>query len=144
MIRKETAALILRLHHVEKWPVGTISTQLGLHHDVVERVLSQHGNEGPRVLRPSLVDPYLPFILETLNKYPTLRASRLWRMCAERGYRGAEGHFRHILQGIRPKPAAEAYLRLRTLPAEQAQVDWAHFGKVQIGRAQRSLMAFLL
>jgi hypothetical protein len=34
----------------------------------------------------------------------------------------------------RPRPVAEAYLRLRTLPAEQAQIDWAHFGKLTVGR----------
>jgi len=34
---------------------------------------------------------------------------------------------------------AEAYLRLRTLPGEQAQVDWGYFGKLQIGRAARAL-----
>jgi hypothetical protein len=39
---------------------------------------------------------------------------------------------------------AEAYLRLRTLPGEQAQVDWAHFGKLPVGRAQRPLMAFVM
>ncbi len=38
----------------------------------------------------------------------------------------------------------EAYLRLRTLPAEQAQVDWGHFGHLVIGRARRSLMAFVM
>ena len=30
------------------------------------------------------------------------------------------------------------------LPGEQAQVDWAHFGKLTIGRAERPLMAFVL
>jgi transposase len=44
----------------------------------------------------------------------------------------------------RPRPAAEAYLRLRTLPGEQAQVDWGHFGHLQIGRARRPLMAFVM
>ena len=39
---------------------------------------------------------------------------------------------------------AEAYLRLKTLPGEQAQVDWGHFGKVKIGRAERLLMAFVM
>jgi len=29
---------------------------------------------------------------------------------------------------MRPRPAAVVYLRLRTLPAELAQVDWGHFG----------------
>ena len=30
------AASILRLHHVEGWPVGTIGAQIGRHHDTVE------------------------------------------------------------------------------------------------------------
>ena len=40
----------------------------------------------------------------------------------------------------RPRPVAEAYLRLRTLPGEQADVDWAHFGHIVVGRAKRPLM----
>lgn len=45
---------------------------------------------------------------------------------------------------IRPRPKAEAYLRLRTLPAEQAQIDWGHFGTLTIGRARRPLLAFVM
>ena len=45
---------------------------------------------------------------------------------------------------LRPHRPREAYLRLRTLPGEQAQVDWAHFGKLTVGRAERPLMAFVL
>ena len=48
------------------------------------------------------------------------------------------------MAGLRPRPAAEAYLRLRTLPGEQAQVDWGHFGHLSIGRARRPLMAFVM
>ena len=33
---------------------------------------------------------------------------------------------------------------MRSLPGEQAQVDWAHFGHLQIGRAKRPLMAFVM
>jgi hypothetical protein len=33
---------------------------------------------------------------------------------------------------------------LRTLPGDQAQVDWAHFGYLVIGRARRPLMAFVM
>ena len=39
-------------------------------------------------LRPSLVDPYRAFIRETLEKFPTLTASRLYDMVCERGYAG--------------------------------------------------------
>jgi transposase len=33
---------------------------------------------------------------------------------------------------------------LRTLPGEQGQVDWASFGKVRIGRAERALSSLVL
>ena len=65
-------------------------------------------------------------------------------MVVERGYVGAPSHFRHLVAAMRPRPSAEAYLRLRTLPGEQAQVDWGHFGHLQIGRARRPLMAFVM
>ena len=65
-------------------------------------------------------------------------------MVRERGYGGGPEHFRAIVARYRPRPAAEAYLRLRTLPGEQGQVDWAHFGRLQVGRAQRPLMAFVM
>ncbi|MGE3841883.1 MAG: hypothetical protein AB7I50_09875 [Vicinamibacterales bacterium] len=41
------------------------------------------------VCRPTLVDPYLPFVRDTLAKYPRLRATRLSEMVRERGYAGA-------------------------------------------------------
>ena len=64
-------------------------------------------------------------------------------MVQERGYRGGQSQFRHIIACHRPRLPAEAYLHLRTLPGEQAQVDWGHFGHVVIGRARRPLMAFV-
>jgi transposase len=84
------------------------------------------------------------FITDTLEKYPTLTASRLHEMVCQRGYRGGQDHFRYIVSLYRPRPPAEAYLRLRTLPGEQAQVDWGHFGHIEIGRARRPLMAFVI
>jgi transposase len=144
-IAPDLVAQILRLHTVEKWRVGTIARQLHVHRDAVRRVLA--GNCAPvhtSPLRPSRIDPYRPFILATLDKFPTLTAARLHAMVVERGYTGAPSHFRLLIAGMRARPAAEAYLRLRTLPAEQAQVDWGHFGHLQIGRARRPLMAFVM
>jgi transposase len=144
-IPPELEAQILRYYHVEKWLTGTIARQLRLHPETVARVLAQAGL--PRIggmQRPSKVDPYLPFILETLGKFPTLTASRLYGMVWERGYRGGKSRFRAVVACHRPRRTAEAYLRLRTLPAEQAQCDWGHFGKMVIGRARRPLMAFVM
>jgi len=145
MIPKDLEAKILRLYHAEKWKVGTIARELGVHHSTVQRVLAQSGVPGAaRFERSSIVDPFLPFIQKTLKEYPRLCASRLFEMVNERGYPGGPDHFRHVVALYRPPPPAEAYLRLQTLPGEQAQVDWGHFGKLVIGCAERLLMAFVM
>jgi len=138
-------AKILRLHHVEKWRCGTIARQLHVHFDTVQRVLAHAGlpRHGPPP-KPSIIDPYLPFIRQTLEKFPTLTASRLHAMVRERGYPGGPNHFRHMIALYRPRRSAEAYQRLRTLPGEEGQVDWGHFGHLEIGRARRPLMAFVM
>lgn len=146
MIPRALEAEILRLHHTEHWPIGTIAAQLRVHHSTVRRVLAQAGIEVKKkgTVRASIIEPYMAFIMQTLEKYPTLRASRLHAMVRERGYGGGPDHFRAIVSRLRPRPAAEAYLRLRTLPGEQGQCDWAHFGTHRIGRAVRPLMAFVM
>lgn len=144
MISPDKEADILRLARAEKWPVGTIASQLGVHHSVVRRVLGREGMLEARLQRPSMADPYVPFIVETLDKYPKLHASRLYQMVKDRGYRGAPDHFRVIVARYRPSPPAEAYLRLRSLPGEQAQVDWAHFGKLPVDGGERKLYVFLM
>jgi transposase len=145
-IPKDKEREILRLFHAEKWRPGTIATHVGVHHTTVDRVLGDGG--APRTVRPcraSLADPFVPFIVETLERYPTLTASRLFEMVRQRGYPGSsDGHFRRIVAQHRPRRPAEAYLRLRTLPGEQAQVDWGHFGHLVIGRARRPLVAFVM
>jgi hypothetical protein len=59
-------------------------------------------------------------------------------LVCQRGYVGGPDHFRHRLAelNLRPRKSPEAFFELRTLPGEQAQVDWAHFGshKVQGGQ----------
>ncbi len=44
---------------------------------------------------------------------------------------------------LRPRRAAEAYLRRAVLPGQEAQVDWAHFGNITIGQAIRVLWVFV-
>lgn len=144
-VSEEMEAKILRYHHVEKWRVGTIARQLHVHHGTVQRVLLRAGVPPPRhAKRPSKIDPYLPLIRETLERFPSLTASRLYTMARERGYHGSPDHFRHLISLHRPRRPAEAYLRLTTLPGEMGQVDWGHFGHMQIGRARRPLMAFVM
>lgn len=139
-------AEILRLYHVEKWPRGTIARQLRIHHSRVTRIIEQDGHAPEVRLRRRKVDAYIPFIEEQLQRYPRLTAARLLDMVKERGYTGQSSQFREIITKLRSQAARpfEPFQRLSTLPAEQGQVDWAHFGHLQIGQASRPLMAFVL
>jgi len=145
MITNESRARILRLHLAEQWPIGTIAKELGLHHSTVRGVLVHNGaQQASATRRPRMIDPYVPFLLEELQNHPTLRASRLYSMVKERGYEGRPDHFRCVVAQLRPRKPAEAFLRLRTLPGEQGQVDWGHFGVVKVGQARRKLYGFVL
>ena len=144
MISKELEAKILQLHYAEKWRTGTISNQLGVHHSTVRRVIMQEGHRTSQPPRVRKVDPYLPFIIEILEKYPSITASRLYDMVSERGYPGKPSQFRAIISEIRPRKQSEAYHRLKTLPGEQAQVDWGHFGRISCGNTSRPLMGFVI
>jgi len=140
----ETCAEIARLFFAEHWKVGTISTQLGLHADVVRRVLGLDAARAAATPRATLVDPYLDFIAETLARYPTLRATRLHDMLRERGFRGAVRTLRAHVAQVRPRPRREIFLRTEPLVGEQAQVDWAYVGKLAVPGGVRALWLFVL
>ena len=145
MIDDETRAKSIRLSQVDKWPVTTIGNEVGVHHGTVKRTLHAAGfTPVSRTRKPRLVDPYLPFIKEKLKAFPDLHASRLYGMVKDLGYGGRPDHFRAVVACLRPRKQAEAYLRLKTLPGEQAQVDWGHFGTLRIGQATRRLSAFVM
>lgn len=144
MIPDDLERKIVRLHLVEGWPVGTIAKQCEVHHSTVRRVLHTRGVPAAPTTRTSMADPFMPFILETLKEHPNLPASRLHHMVVERGYPGGPDHFRRLVARLRPRKPAEAFQRLRTLPGEQAQVDWGHFGTRVVGRATRPVCAFVI
>ena len=142
MIAPETTAEIRRLFYAEHWKVGTIAAALALHPDTVKHALRI---VLPPVRTPAarVTEPYTTVIRETLQRHPRLRATRLLEMLRDRGFSGSIYQLRRALQELRPTPR-EAFFRLTTLPGEQAQVDGASFGQVQIGRARRKLSCFVM
>jgi transposase len=142
VIDVEVVGRIRRLYYAEHWRVGTIARELGLHHETVQRALSA-GARAPAGPRPSLFDPYVGFVRETLERHPRLTATRLWHMLRERGCVLGVRQVRDKLRELRPT-RHEAFLRRRTFAGEEAQVDWASFGSVTIGAARRALSAFVL
>ncbi len=140
----ETEAEIRRLHYAEHWPIGTIARQLGLHEDVVRRVL---GVLSPRRVQPPrtrLVDEYAEFIEATLKMYPKLRSTRLFDMLKSRGYSGSVRTLREYVREVRPVPLREAYLRRHLLIGEESQVDWAYVCDLDVPGGKRKLWLFVI
>ena len=119
MIAAAQKANIRRLFHGEHWKIGTIAAELGLHPDTVRAALeSERFKRGPAP-RAALTDPYLDFMRQTLEQHPRLRATRLYQMLRDRGYSGSVVQLRRVVATLRPA-RHEAFLRLTTLPDEQA------------------------
>lgn len=143
MIDEETRAHIRYLFYAEHWKVGTIARELMLHPDTVRNAVeTDRFANTTKTLRPRMTDPYADFMREVLAKHPRLRATRIFQMIQDRGYRGSVIQVRRFVSCVRPAHK-EAFLRLRTFSGEQGQVDWGSFGNVPVGRAQRQLSCFV-
>ena len=57
MISRALEAEILRLHHAEHWPVGTLARQLQVHHATVRRVLAPADYLGRSPVAGDVLEP---------------------------------------------------------------------------------------
>lgn len=139
----ETRARIRRLFYAEHWRIGTISAELGVHHTAVRNAIeADRFASATTQLRPSMLDPFKGLVAKILDDHPRLRATRLFEMLRSRGYSGSVVQLRRYVHTIRPV-RTEAFLRLATMPGEQAQVDWGSLGKILVGSAKRLLSCFV-
>jgi transposase len=143
MISPEIRAQIRRYFYAEHWKIGTIASELGVHPDAVRNAVESERFNSSKPLGASVVDPYIEFVRNTLDQHPRLRATRIYQMIRDRGYSGSVVQLRRTVARLRPQ-SREPFLQLQTFPGEQAQVDWAHFGHVMVGRAKRALSCFVM
>ena len=145
MITPAQHAEIRRVFYGEHWRIGTIATQLGLHRETVRAAVEREtGGVRPSLCPPSILDPFLPFIRDTLAQYPRLRATRIHEMVRQRGYAASVFPVRRLVRRLRPETNRAVYRRVVTLVGEQAQVDWGSFGKVRIGQGTRTVSGFVM
>jgi transposase len=132
MIDADIRVKIRHYFFAEHWKIGTIAAELQVHPDTVRRAIEAEKFQNAVPVRASLLEPYLPFVRETLEAHPRLRVTRLHRMLTDRGYTGSIRQLRRSVASVRPH-RHEAFLRTQVYAGEQAQVDWAHFGAVMVG-----------
>jgi hypothetical protein len=114
-VDRSTEIEIRRLFFAEHWKRGTIAAQLGVHSDVVDRVIGHLGPQPKHVEpHPSVLDPYRNFVLDTLERYPGLVSTRIYDMLSERGYSGRLRTLRRFVLSHRPNVPREVYVRIET------------------------------
>ena len=112
MIDPELVAKIRLLFFAEHWKIGTIATQLNLHHDTVRTALETDRFNRPKQDRAvRKTDPYVEFIRQTLVQYPRLRSTRIFQMIRTRGYEGGSSQLRRLVAQLRPV-VQEPFLQL--------------------------------
>jgi hypothetical protein len=80
MITNEQIAEVRRLFHAEHWKIGTIAAELGLHPETVRAALETDRFDRKPSTRSKITEPYIEFIRQTLERYPRLRATRIFQM----------------------------------------------------------------
>ena len=143
MIDYATYQRIQHLHRVEQLTVTQIAHAIALDARTVRRWLDEPRFR-PRVpcARPSKLDPYKAYIRRLLEHHPYSAAQILNRL-REAGYDGGATLVKDYLQRVRPV-RARAFLTLHFAPGECAQVDWGHYGSVNVGNTRRRLSFFVM
>ena len=145
MITPEIRAQLRRLVLREGWKIETAARRFGVHHSVVRRAIRDDGGEDARhKTKPSILDPYKPYIVERLTRHPQLSGKRIHQELRERGYPGSLAVVRRYVAKVRAPRERKAYLSVEPEPGEQAEVDWGSFGRLRIGSAHRPLSAFVM
>lgn len=120
-----------------------IARKLSIDRKTVDKALSQgQVPEYHRPAVPSKLDPYHNHIKVRLAKYPNLLASVLFQEVQQQGYNGSYDLVKRFVKQVRPPSPFPYTVRFETAPGEQAQVDWADFGRRAIGQETVHLYCF--
>jgi len=107
--------------------ISELARETGFDRKTVRHYLSlDRPPETPRTRnKPSKLDPYKPYILKQLEKYPRLNRVRLFEELQELGYEGKLTILGDYLRQVRPTVPTLPEYRYETKPGEMAQCDWA-------------------
>jgi transposase len=123
--------------------IRAISRLTGLARKTVRRYLlaPEVPVYGPRVLRPSQLDGFKPYLEERMQA-GVWNARVLLRELRQRGYSGGYTMLTDWLRPQRQSAQVVAVRRFETPPGKQAQVDWGHLGTLEMAGQDRNLWGF--
>lgn len=122
MIAPEVRAQMRRLVLVEGLRVETVARRFGVHHSTVRRALEVDISVETSA-KASVLQPFMPYIVDRLTDHPELTGTRLFAELQARGYEHGVAQVRRFVAKVRTPRIRKAYLRVEVEPGEQAQVD---------------------
>jgi transposase len=143
MIDYETFCRIKHLHEQDGLTVTQIAQSLALDPRTVQTWLeSERYRPRQGVQRSSKLDPYKATIRQLVERHP-YSAVQIFQRLKEAGYGGSLTILKDYVRLVRP-PRKPAFLTLAFAPGECAQVDWGHYGSVNVGNTRRRLSFFVM
>ncbi len=141
MLDKATLFEIHRLHHLN-WSVRKIARTLRISRKTVMRHLDPDRVCRKRLPRSGKLDAYREWIRQFLEQDPEVKAPVVRQRLMERGFTGGITIVRGYLHELRgPSKARTPFVRFESMPGEQFQIDWGHFGSLMYETTRRKLYA---
>ena len=139
MIDKHTVFEIHRLYR-EGWSKTKIAAILHLNRKTIKKFLKDPDPPKHRIKRASKLDPFKEQIDQFLKINPRSPATVILQRIASLGYDGGITILKNYLHSVRGQYAKrEPFIRFESLPGQQCQVDWGHFGSMTYGETKRKL-----
>jgi transposase len=139
MIDKRTIFEIHRLAH-EGLSARGIARSLKVNRKTVVRYLTDPNPPRPTIKRASKLDPFKQEITGMLEIDPKASAVVIGQRIASLGFDGEITIVRNYLRKIRGKSKKrQPFIRFESLPGQQCQIDWGHFGSLTYGNTKRKL-----
>lgn len=136
----------LMIEHLKRQGYGIrkIARQLGISRTTVKRYLedpqkSRYCRKTPYF---SKLDSFKEYITARLTDFPDITAEKLYREIKDKGF---DGSYRIVVDYVsknRPAKPQKAFIRFETSPGQQAQVDWAEFGRINYYGRDTKLYCF--
>jgi len=137
MIDQRTIFEIHRLFN-EGLSVRKIAKTVHRSRQTVARYLKDPNPKRVHVTRPSKLDPLNDEIDRMLKIDPKASAVVIHQRICKLGFDGEITILRDYLRKIRGKSKNKRpFIRFESLPGEQCQIDWGHFGSIAYGNTKR-------
>jgi len=120
--------------------ITNIARLLRLSRKTISKYLKDPSLKKTIVKRPSKLDPFKNEIARLLEIDSTVSAVVIYHHITKLGFDGEISTLRKYLREVRGAfKKKQPFIRFESLPGQQLQIDWGHFGSIAYGNTKRRL-----